>query len=147
MSISNPGRTTKQFFAPEDASDQAITSYGARSLRRLSATNDKIWATFQVPWDFAAITKAVLKCVGTITKTSVDLDISSIYASDGEANNAHTESDLVTTYDYTGGELFEIDIATILSNLQPGDNVGIQILDALDPGGELYIIGVEFRYA
>jgi len=144
--ISNPPETTKELFVPGDHSDQAITNYSERSVRRVSADNDEVWFTFQVPWDFAAITKAVLKCVAIAAKTNVNLDILAVYASDGEAHDNHTDSDLATLYDYPGNVIFEIDVAPILTNLAAGDNVGIRLLDAVDPGGELYIMGLEFRY-
>lgn len=146
--ISNPAPTTKHQSFPF-CNTGTLINQGAngRQLGRCSDNGHYIILNFQVPWDFAAITKAILLCYQTTSVANVDIDIESTYAAEGEAKDNHSESDAVTTYDFTAGQLMEIDLSGILSNLAPGDNVGISFILTTDPGGETYIVDLEFRYA
>lgn len=105
---------------------------------------------FVVPHDFSSIDNLVI--VGIIQSgaigTNRDIDLFSNYGTIGEVFNNHLESDTTTTYDfstYSAGEIIEIDISGVFTNLSAGDYCGINI-DHNGIGGQIEYLGIRLKY-
>jgi len=101
----------------------------------------------QVPHDFSSITDAVLVVVpASNANASWNVDIEVIYGANGEANNAHSDTDTGSTYDWSTDDLdiVEIDISGLLGNLAAGDYVNVEVEN--NETDDLGIYGVRLRY-
>ena len=122
-----------------------MTHYGYYPVARLADLLDEAGTSFHVPDDFHSITKAVLVVIPRATQAAADWDIHSHYAAAGEAYNTHFGHDLSTAYNVTDGQIFEVDISTILTSLAAGDYVGVDI-ELGDAAHDVDVLGVMFKY-
>lgn len=102
--------------------------------------NDYHGFIMYVPTTFETLEKAVLVVISEVTKSSVDLDIYIDYGKDGEAENAHSESDTSSTYNLTADEMTEIDISALLANLEAGDYLGMKVILKTDYASDFLLI-------
>lgn len=137
---------TKEFFVPAtygDGTHQAFVDY---PVWYCGAVDKFAAVAFYVPADFNSITEAVFVGVPANTQAAANYDIYSDYAAAGELYNAHSESDLASTYNVTINIMTEIDISGILSALAAGDYVGVRLMvKAVDH--YFLALGVRFKYS
>ncbi len=104
---------------------------------------------FQIPADFLALEKLILILSPTAgaAGSGKDIDISSDYATFGEAFNFHSESDTTSVYDFTGetDQIVEFDITGIFTSIGPRDICGI-FVDHKTIGGSIRYFGIELEY-
>jgi len=117
-----------------------VRTIGSTATHRIS---------FHVPLDFSAIYSAhVVGIVGSAgaAGSSKDIDLFSSYGKLGELSTQHAEQNTSATYTIPAvGQVFELDVAIVLSDLQPGDIVGLEINHG-PIGGPIDYIGLRFRY-
>ncbi len=95
---------------------------------QLSADTDDAFMSFLVPDDFLTLLEAKIYVFPAATQAAANWDIGAIYCGTGQAYNTHVASDVATTYNVTDGQLFEVDISSLLSSLAIGDIVGVTLL-------------------
>lgn len=100
---------------------------GYIAFYRLNGDGDYISFFFKVPHDFTSLVSAVVVVNCDVAGTGIDVDIASAYGKEGEDADAATESDTTTTYNFAADEYATIDISGILSGIEAGDIVGVQI--------------------
>ena len=131
----------------------SATDYGADNgdyrVRNISMNGDFNF-TFFVPFDFSSVNSATLIGIPSAGAAGAgkDIDLSSEYATFGQASNANSEADTGTTYDLTGtsGEITEVvDLLVVLSSLAASDVVGINV-DHNGIGGAIDYLGVKLNY-
>lgn len=141
--IPDPAFRSIFFRAPADSSAAEFPTMGvtASGSGRMS-----FWATVE----FVQLVSAVLVGVPSAGAAGAarDIDLYTSYGSPGERCDQHEEEDTSTTYDLTGesGNLVELDIAPLLSSLQPGDLVGLRVAHNA-VGGTIDYLGVVLRYS
>lgn len=138
---------TKEFFVPCTFGSSGVSTdlFYARAM--LSSAGQYASISLHIPADFNSITEAVILAWWNGDKANTNLDIYSNYAAVGEVKDMHSQSDTVSTYSFTAYVMREISISGILSSLAAGDYVGISLKLTTDPGGQLYILGVRFKYS
>lgn len=137
---------TKEFFVkmflPVAPSMGKTSSYAEIQLDE----GDDGYSAFKIPHDFTSIVSAEIWLFSDANDAAWDVDISSVYAAVGEGYTTHTETDTATTYNFTSLEIEVIDISGILTNISADDVVGIE-LENNDAAGDLYVLGIRFRYS
>jgi len=144
---------TREFFAPVNETDGAsgITHHNAYVTANIRDGAD-VHITFVTPDDFSSITEAVVVGIPTISagtpSSTMDIDIATVYATNGESYTTHTESDTSSTYDFSASEdeITEIDISGLLSSLAAGDYVGVEV-ENNDADTFFNIMGVRIKYS
>lgn len=113
---------------------------------KADAVGEGIVIHFKVPWDFTAITVAEIIVIAKVTDAEADWDLTSDYATEGEAPNIHSEADAATTYNVTNNKFFAVDVSGVLSALAAGDNVAIRLI--MGNGDDNFDgLGFNFRYS
>lgn len=106
--------------------------------------------TFYIPHDFNSIIDLVAVAAATgggAVGTGKDIDLSSDYGGIGEQGTVNSETDTASTYTIPAvGELFELDLTPVFSNLDPGDICGVNI-DHNGIGGSVDYLGIRLRYS
>lgn len=134
---------TREFWIPTTAAPPEF--YNQWAVRNCQAA-DIAYICFRVPHDFTAIVSAEVVIIPQFTNAVFALNIRSIYAAVGEAQNTHVEQDLAGTFDLTIDVLAAIDISGILTALAADDEVGIAI-ERRVAGDNFYTLGIRFRYS
>ncbi|MBA7658969.1 hypothetical protein ES703_66932 [subsurface metagenome] len=147
--IDMPAGVTKEFFVPATGTlnGAADANYDNHATVYLGAVDQSAYIEFFVPHDFSSITEAVVVIIPKMSRAAADYDIFSNYAASGQPYTAHSESDLVTTYNTTANQIFEVSIAGILSSLAVGDYVGIRFFVAVANDDNCNVLGVRFKYS
>jgi len=150
MPINNPSAAapplTKELWAGAALQSGVEATFNGDYIGCPLLINEIARVCFFIPWDFVTIIEAVLMVIPNATNAVANWDIASDYAAPGEAKDIHSEADAAATYDVTLDEIFEVDVSGILSNLSPGDYVGIRLMPA-DVASNVHVIGLRFRYA
>ncbi len=139
---------TKEFFVPaHPGSTEANFSYtGDHPRIAVTVGGALAYVEFIVPADFSSVTSAVYLITPNQNDATVDIDIRSDYAANGEAYNAHSESDTASTHSLTANQFYELDVSGILSSLAVGDYVGVKLTNS-DAQTALSVYGLRFKYA
>lgn len=140
----HPHYAYKEFFIPFVFGAE-VTAYAAYSCANCDALNEEGDLSFFIPNDFIALVAASIVVIPRSTQAAAAWGIYSYYCAEGEAYNTHNESDAVSTYNVTDGQMFEVDISGIFSSLVANDFVGIR-LKQLNAAHDVSILGVRFKY-
>jgi hypothetical protein len=141
------GGVTKEFYVPcTTVSDVGILSYyGSHPVAQLTIATDSAFISFRIPHDYNSIVVASIVVIPKFTTAGANWDIYSNYAQVGESYQAHNESDAATTYNVTNNQIFEVNIAGILTSLTANDIVGIKITQS-NSSHDVNVLGVRFKY-
>ena len=101
---------------------------------------------FYVPDDWTAIIEAVAVCQLDNNDATTDIDISSVYAANGQNYATHTENDNATTYNMSTDLIYELDVSGILTGIAVGDYVGLNIRNR-EAVNVLDVYGFMMRYS
>jgi len=114
-------------------------------LNILSNGNGNI--SFFVPYNFGVLVS--LKLFGIpngFTNGTADIDFTSEYMGEGEDFAFHSESDIISTYNFaTAGALTGLDISGVFSSLSPNDRCAL-FIDHNSIGGNVGYKEVEMIY-
>lgn len=152
MGASEPGwaaggaGATKELWAPIIQATELYIYENFWPTARCNGTNDAAFVCFKVPHDFNSRTSAEMLLFGAVTEASANIDVHAHYCADGEAFNAHSETDTSSTYGITTNQLDAHDISGILSSLAADDYVGIKI-EQKDAGHSFNALGFRLRYS
>jgi len=106
-----------------------------------------IWNfSFRIPSDFVTLGKLVLVGIANNTTSNGTIDFSSDYGKIGEAYNTHSESNVGLSVPRVADELIEIDISSVFSSIEAGDECGLEIDQNGMTGGMDYL-GVLLEYS
>jgi hypothetical protein len=130
----------------QTASSETLDTPECVAVARCNAINDRADFAFRVPHDFVSIKSAFIRVIPRATQAAADWNIYSYYGGLGEHCNIHAESDLVTTFNVTDGDQFDIDISGILTNLSKDDSVTIRLVEAT-AGHNFDARDMRFQYA
>ncbi len=142
QTISNIIGTKEIWFGP-----QASGADGAYRERGVG-TSGAFQYTGAFPLDFDALVSIELVYIngGANPGAGADIDLLSEYGAVGEAMDAHTESDVTTTYTIVANNsIGSIDLAPVFSTPSAGDLFGVEV-DNNGLGGPLNVLGVRLRY-
>lgn len=101
--------------------------------------------TFKIPYDFASITRAYVRCMSFETNGTANIDIFAKYGATTEDWDNHDESDTSSTYATTNTKIFEIDVSGILTNLSANDS-GVFFIQTKD-GVNFFLNGFYLKYS
>jgi hypothetical protein len=137
-------------FIPAQTSASLSASTFGRQVVVSVAANGGTNMTFVIPGEATSIVAANLLGMPTSGAAGAgkDIDFYTDYGGIGESPTTHQESDLVSTYDFTGltGIISTIaDLAGILTNAIGGDVVGLEI-DHNSIGGAIQYLGLQLIY-
>jgi hypothetical protein len=112
------------------------------------ANDERASFGFSIPSSFNSVEKCAIWCLGpTNVGVNIDIDITVRYAQNGEAYNAHSQSDTTSTYNFTVNEITEIDITSLVRTLDPQPSslfsVEVRLKQAWD---DLFVYGVYMEY-
>jgi hypothetical protein len=137
---------TKEFFIPASQVGGGTFGFaGGFPIVDLPNANDNCGMSFYVPLDFTAIVDAVVVTIPNCTEANADWDTASSYGTAGQASNTHTDADTGSTYNVTSGQLYEVDIAGILSSIVAGDFVGVRLTNK-NSAHDVFVVGIRFKY-
>ena len=137
---------TRELFFPVTYSAPAISIDTYIPVGPLINASGFALMAFFIPADFLSLTSAVIWVIPKATQGAADWQIHSWYAQDGEARNTHAESDIVTTYNVTNNQNFEVDVSGILTALAALDRGGIRLL-LNDNAHDVSVVGLYIKYA
>ncbi len=109
------------------------------------ATNGNGFFSLIVPSDFGSINECLVYGIPASTAAGLDIDIIINFSAPGEAYNANSASDLVTTYSVTSLQTFTLDFTAILSGVSAGDQVGFEV-DHNSIGQTINYTSLVFKY-
>lgn len=137
---------TKEMFVPVIAGNTVASSYDT-IIGNTMATNtpnsaEKVYFLFKVPANFTSLSSAVIAMIPDTTET-VQWDLLSEYAAQGEAYNLHTESLDNQTQAVTPNQMTEIPASGVLVGVQAGDWVGLRLNSDTTA---LQILGLNIKY-
>jgi len=135
---------TKQLWSAV-AEGSLMTYYGYSPVCRLALAYEYADMSFCVPHDFHNIIKAAIVVIPRATQAAANWDIYSNYAAAGEDFQTHLQNDVVSTYNVTDDQIFEVDISGILTSLAAGDYVGVDLM-LMDAAHDVDVLGVMFKY-
>lgn len=145
--VAAQGGTTKEFYVPCTYEyDGALIYYGCYPIASLGTSINYALTSFRVPHDFNSIIVASIVVIPKSTEASANWDIYSNYAQTGEDYQTHSESNTVSTYNVTNNQIFEVNIAGILTSLAANDMVGIKLLLS-NSTHDVNVLGVRFKYS
>ena len=142
---------TRELWAPAtwsyyNSAVSPIRSLGKAPAAQLIAVNDEAAMSFHVPWDFLSLTQAVIMVAPSFTLAAANWKVYSQYAKAGEQYNTHTAQDITTTYNVVATQLFAVNVAPLLTLLQIGDIVSVNIQLA-HANHDFYCLGLIIRYS
>jgi hypothetical protein len=97
------------------------------------------------PVSYAALATAQILVIPTATQAAADWDVSVEYAAPGEAYNAHSGSDTVTTYNVTADQIYAVDIKAILASIVAGDLMGVKLTQKT-AGHNVHVLGLRLTW-
>ena len=100
--------------------------------------------TFNIPSNWYATVSCDVIVIPDANGTAEDIDFTTEYGLLTELYNNHTETDTTRTYTYTANTLTNISITNILTGIQSGDYVGLE-LDH-NAATKMNYLGIVFRY-
>ncbi len=136
---------TKEFFVPIFSEGQAFPYTfltGAFPTISLSAA-EPINLAFFVPNDFSTLIDATI-LINPDTSETVQWDVTTQFAANGEANNANTDSITDATLAVTLNQLAELDVSAALTGLAANDYVGMLFESNTTA---VFIIGLRIKYS
>lgn len=131
------------YFLPDHDANQ-----GSHRVQNISGSGNSNFE-FRVPGDFLSIISLELELTPSAgaAGSGKDIDLSSDYGTRGDAFNNHSETDLGTTYDFTGltNKFTSIDLASVFSNIAANDICGVNV-DHNSIGGLMSYYGIALSY-
>ncbi len=134
---------TKEFFIPSTVFTPAGTDNNLAEWTNsfLNADNN-IRFNIYIPADFSNLTSAVMVIIPDTTET-VQFDVSTSFASEGELFTNHTDSIVDGTQGVTENIITELDISEAFTGIEAGDYVGVFFESDTSI---LKVIGFRFKY-
>jgi hypothetical protein len=138
---------TKEFFVPCTgiSGGGSMAYYGYYPVGRLAAISECAYTGFRIPHDYNSIVSASIVVIPRATQGAANWNLGSKYAQTGEGYQTHSENDTASTYNVTNDQVFEVNIANILTSLAANDVVGI-VLSLADSAHDVDVLGVRFKY-
>lgn len=128
-------------------SDYTITYRGYRA-KGIGATS-LADSSFIIPSDFSSIIsfKANLMIATGAAGSNKNIDLTSQYCQIGEPYNQHSETDITTTYDFTGydDKFYDLNVAGVFTLLTAEDRCSLNITTTAI-GGSIYLLGFTLKY-
>ena len=140
---------TKEYFSPPTAvgSGATLTFVGnVWAAARLDATGATSTggSVFKVPHDFTSLISVHILMIPAQNNATADIDISVAYAANGEDDGTHLASDTASTYNFSIGDLKEIEITSLFGSLAVEDYVGVKVRN--NEADNHAFLGVKLRY-
>ena len=104
------------------------------------------YTTIKVPHDFTALTHCKVICFHSDTE-NIDWTVETDFASEGEANNTHTDSDTANAVAMTASQIASIDISNAFTGIVASDYVGVKFTLDTAAAGILHVMGIVFKYS
>ena len=139
-------------WVPVQSSSSLVESNYGRQIVISASSVSNTHITFYIPIEATTLISA--KVIGIPSPAVAaagpgrNIDLYTDYGAPGEPPTQHQQSDLITTYDFTGkgGIITEIvDIISILTSAEGGDIVGLEINHTII-GGAIEYMGVALVY-
>ncbi len=121
--------------------------HGQHSAWLLNNTTETGYFEFVIPYTTNEIKEVGIRVIGTTTGTiAYTIDLS--YGPVGGDENASTQTTgAVTGYSVTDDRIQEINITSLFTDQNRGDQVGVEFtLDGLTTTTEIYLLGLFFKY-
>jgi len=119
---------------------QDASGYTGYSLGNTGSKN----GSFMIPCNFDHLHGLYLMCRPQITGAGKSITMSSSYATCGEQDDTHTETENGLTFDLVSGEIAHIDVSPVFNDIAHGDVCGITIGNFT--GVPLPLLGIKMIY-